>query len=706
MGLFGSEKNKELLRKLYLQIEQQKGLILKLSQENDELQKAMVDNERIEALLDENNALKSEVEELKKNKDKKIVSNKLQAIQIKERGQMNLITTGMYKAGEDFPSGKYDFCVIDGKGTLSCSRGDVSEQMSKEICKWHIQEYRNLYAPNGCKIEIDGNLKLLMFSLKPVKPKWRDENCDNCIVAGRYKIGEDIPEGRWILEVKSGEGSVYEEKDEMFLELGKETGIMRARIFLKKGRSLFVDGNLKAEIFEAKPLSIIEEKHDMQELNLLCVGVYEAGIDIPYGYYNIELISGKGTVELKKNDENASGFYEDFSQKEMRQYKNLLIEIGDKIILDGNLIVSLNLMRPYISKDISNNVLKEIEDVKNELSILNNNIIEKYYSFSDYLELSSQECKNKLCLLKQREKEMRTREEDVVICDEAQNKKLLINSTRKILRSFNSECANVMMNISAKNVDACRRKIQQSYESLNKLYIQDGIQISEKLLEVKLEQITLLYTYELKYEQEKDIQRAIKEQMREEAKAQKEIEQQKRKIEKDLQQHVGEVNRLMKYLQKSQIDVEKQLYIDKINELQQKIKLLESDKAVVVEREANAKAGFVYIISNIGSFGEGVFKIGMTRRLEPMDRIYELSSASVPFEFDVHAMIFSSDAPALETALHKHFADKAVNKVNPRKEFFRVSIDEIEEVVKREYNESVKFTKIPMATEYRQSINI
>ena len=96
----------------------------------------------------------------------------------------------------------------------------------------------------------------------------------------------------------------------------------------------------------------------------------------------------------------------------------------------------------------------------------------------------------------------------------------------------------------------------------------------------------------------------------------------------------------------------------------------------------------------------------MTRRLEPMDRINELSSASVPFEFDVHAMIFSSDAPELENMLHKHFADKAVNKVNPRKEFYNVGIDEIEKIVKENYNDTVQFTKIPIATEYRQSLNI
>lgn len=167
---------------------------------------------------------------------------------------------------------------------------------------------------------------------------------------------------------------------------------------------------------------------------------------------------------------------------------------------------------------------------------------------------------------------------------------------------------------------------------------------------------------------------------------------------------MSEIKRIMKYMQSSQIDAERQLYLDKIKELEEKVKLLESDKETVLEREANAKAGFVYIISNIGSFGEDIYKIGMTRRLEPMDRVKELSSASVPFEFDVHAMIFSSDAPAVETMLHKHFEKHAVNKVNPRKEFYHVDIDEIEKVVLEEYNNTVQFTKIPLATEYRQSL--
>lgn len=218
-----------------------------------------------------------------------------------------------------------------------------------------------------------------------------------------------------------------------------------------------------------------------------------------------------------------------------------------------------------------------------------------------------------------------------------------------------------------------------------------------------LEELNLIYTYELKHAQEIELQKEIKAQMVEEEKVRREIEKQKAKIEKDMTQFSNEINKLMKYMQKTQDDIEKQLYIDKIRELENKLSEMEKEKESVLQREQNARAGFVYVISNIGSFGENIYKIGMTRRLEPMDRIKELSSASVPFEFDVHAMIFSEDAPSLETALHKQFENNSVNKVNLRKEFFNVSIDEIESVVKNNFDETVEFVKIPPAEQYRQS---
>ncbi|MEI6424830.1 MAG: GIY-YIG nuclease family protein, partial [Lentisphaerota bacterium] len=127
---------------------------------------------------------------------------------------------------------------------------------------------------------------------------------------------------------------------------------------------------------------------------------------------------------------------------------------------------------------------------------------------------------------------------------------------------------------------------------------------------------------------------------------------------------------------------------------------VQKDKEEVAFREQSTRAGYVYIISNIGSFGEHAYKIGVTRRLDPQERIDELGDASVPFEFDVHAMIFSEDAPSLEGALHERFADRAINKINFRKEFFRVRLDEIEEVVRTHHNKVVEFTKIAKAEDY------
>lgn len=472
---------------------------------------------------------------------------------------------------------------------------------------------------------------------------------------------------------------------------------------------------------------------------ILGSGKYRGGKSIPVGVYDLHVVSGFGMMETtkpetiwcnmssRKEQVESCGYADSYYGLEVEE--STVLKISNSVKIEFVLVKEYDyskektkekeeyekkkkeLENEYIEKyskycEKYNEIKSEIEIVRGELRILNNEAVEKYYIFSDYDGITSQDCKNELILLRTEEKGLRESEQDIEILTRKINHKITERSIRQILRNFNSECDNITSNISLKNIDAVRAKIQRAFESLNKLYSFDGVSLSKKILEIKLKRATLLYTFELKRQQEKDIQQAIKEQMMEEARAEREIQEQKKKIDKDLQQHMGEVKRLMKYMQKTQADVERQMYMDKIKELEEKIKSLESDKETVLEREANAKAGFVYIISNIGSFGDDIYKIGMTRRLEPMDRVKELSSASVPFEFDVHAMIFSSDAPDLESTLHRHFADHAVNKVNPRKEFYKVDIDEIERVVKENYNDTVQFTKIPVAAEYRQSMEL
>lgn len=347
----------------------------------------------------------------------------------------------------------------------------------------------------------------------------------------------------------------------------------------------------------------------------------------------------------------------------------------------------------------------DYDNLCDEINVLEGDALCHHYCFADYDGISSEECKNNLAVLKLEEQNYIKNSESIKTHGNSP-KKMLNANTKQILRCFNAECDNVLLNLSIKTIDSARNKITKSFETLNKLFDVDNVQLNQKLLQYKLDELNLVYTYELKKEQEREQQKAIKEQMIEEEKVRREIERQKAKLEKDQTQCSNEINRLIQYMQKTQDDVEKQLYIDKIKELNDKLKQLEADKATVLEREANARAGYVYIISNLGSFGQDVYKIGMTRRLEPMDRIKELGSASVPFEFDVHAMIFSDDAPALETALHQAFEKQSVNRVNLRKEFFKVSLDDIEKVVKENFNNTVKFTRIPVAKEYNETLEI
>ncbi len=218
-----------------------------------------------------------------------------------------------------------------------------------------------------------------------------------------------------------------------------------------------------------------------------------------------------------------------------------------------------------------------------------------------------------------------------------------------------------------------------------------------------IETIKVEYEYYVKKEQEREEQRALREQMRQEAEERKALEAERKKIEREESKFTTEIEQLAAKMQETADD-------EKIRQLQERIAQLQAQVAEVQKKKEdivnlqNGKAGYVYVISNLGSFGDEVFKIGMTRRLEPMDRVKELGSASVPFEFDVHSFIFSQDAVSLENTLHKELNQKRVNKVNLRKEFFRVSIDELEQLV-LSHDPTAEFKRTMLAEQYHQSLN-
>lgn len=344
--------------------------------------------------------------------------------------------------------------------------------------------------------------------------------------------------------------------------------------------------------------------------------------------------------------------------------------------------------------------------LKRELDTLYSKALCSMTSIDSYSNMRSDEIKNQLSLLKVRQDKAVKSGDSLIVTNSSTLRRVLENQKKQILRCFNAECTSIIQGVTVKNIDSTRSKLRRSYEIINNIFSVNGIQITDEFLSMKFEELSLVYAYMVKIEEEKEQRKAIREQMVEEEKVRRDIEREKQKIEKEEAQFNNEIKKLMGYMQKSKDDVERQLYIDKIKELEDKLRVLTIDKENVLQREQNTRAGFVYIISNIGSFGECIYKIGMTRRLDPMDRIRELSSASVPFPFDVHAMIFSEDAPALETLLHHHFQENQVNKVNSRKEFYRVDLDEIKQLVLENHNATVKFEDIPDALEYRETLKI
>lgn len=216
--------------------------------------------------------------------------------------------------------------------------------------------------------------------------------------------------------------------------------------------------------------------------------------------------------------------------------------------------------------------------------------------------------------------------------------------------------------------------------------------------------VKIEYNYYVRKEQARQEQLAIKEQMRQEAEERKALEAERKKVEKEESKYKSEIEKLNQALSESSSDTEMDKLKARILELQSQLSNVILKKEEIVNLQ-NGKAGNVYIISNLGSFGENVFKIGMTRRLDPQDRVNELGSASVPFKFDVHSFIFSEDAVGLEKKLHDMLNNKRLNKVNLRKEFFKISIEELEELISS-VDSTAEFNKTMLAEEFRQSLEM
>lgn len=286
--------------------------------------------------------------------------------------------------------------------------------------------------------------------------------------------------------------------------------------------------------------------------------------------------------------------------------------------------------------------------------------------------------------------------------DARKGAKMIHDMQKLLIRAFNTECDDVIDHVKFNNVEAAEKRIQTAFSTISKLGAVCGVAITGSYRNLKIKELYLAHEYQIEKQKEKERLKELRAEERERAKLEKEIEAERKKLEKEKKHYANALQQIIQQIATAD-PADLPALEEKKAELEAKSADVSAAMVQVDYRAANQKAGYVYIISNLGAFGEGVYKIGMTRRLEPMDRIDELGDASVPFDFDVHALIFSEDAPALEAALHRAFEDRKLNMINTRREFFRVSLDEIKEVIKKNFDKTVEFIDVPLAEQYRQS---
>ena len=322
--------------------------------------------------------------------------------------------------------------------------------------------------------------------------------------------------------------------------------------------------------------------------------------------------------------------------------------------------------------------------------------------------VSSQEYKRKLESNKQAQKLIS--ENDAVICKTdfilqgslSEGQKMIEKEKNLLLRAFNSICDKEMNNIRWNNLGLIEKRIIKAYTDINKLGAFHDLTINERYLKLKKQELTLLYEYQQKLYDEREEQKERREQMREERKLLEEAEKARKKREEE--------EKIRAELERIRQEAYEQGQYDKAKEydslIAKKDEEIESLKRTESNAEKGIKRGHIYIISNIGAFGENIFKIGMTRRDEPTERVDELGNASVPFNFYIHGLIQSDNAPELEKQLHQVFNEKRVNKINFRKEFFNVTLDEIENKVNEITGKDYIFSRQIDTKDYLQTLEL
>jgi len=349
---------------------------------------------------------------------------------------------------------------------------------------------------------------------------------------------------------------------------------------------------------------------------------------------------------------------------------------------------------------------KEINLLEESVEMIEFGVYKPHFDFD-----APEEFRRQIEIIRETEKVL-IRSEKAIVCDiqwtvqgsKTEGKKMTKQTHKLMLRAFNGECDAALAKVRWDNALKMQERINKAFETINKSAEVNRSRITREYLDLKIKELRLTYEQQEKIKQAKDEQRKIREEMREEERAQREIERAKEEAEKEETRYSDALEKAREEVQKASGEKLDHLN-DKIAQLEDRLKAAQELKERAISRAQITKSGHVYILSNIGSFGENIYKIGMTRRLDPVDRVDELSDASVPYDFDIHAMVYADNAPELENKLHKQFEPHRMNLVNLRREYFSVSLEEIEKWAK-DKNINLQLTKIAEAREYRESMAI
>lgn len=276
----------------------------------------------------------------------------------------------------------------------------------------------------------------------------------------------------------------------------------------------------------------------------------------------------------------------------------------------------------------------------------------------------------------------------------ARGRKLVGDLSKLMLRAYNAEADNCVRSLRSGNVRTALKRLESAVTAIERLGAIMEMRINPEYHALRVTEIELTADFQIKMQEEREHARHERQLLREQRQAEKELAAEKERLEKERAHYVSALASLRAKGDDAAV-----------TELSSRLADIEKAIAANDYRIANIRAGYVYVISNIGAFGPNIVKIGMTRRLDPMDRVRELGDASVPFRYDVHALFFSEDAVTLESQLHKAFASRRVNFVNQRREFFFATPSEVRTLLADKVGGLLEFTEEPTALEYFQSRN-